>query len=197
LDAEYSFGYLADFVREFQDALGLARSHVVGHSMGGWVASVFAYESPNRVDKLVLVASGGTSTRTLRSMTEFTPPSRDDVRKGLEARVRAPGADLDALADADFAKTQVPGALDAYRKILRHMNDPANRQRYNTLRRLPLIQAPTLVVWGTADQTNALEMGEETARLIPGARLAVVEGCGHFIPTERPDELNRLLLEFL
>src|SRR6266571_9519447 len=71
LDLEYSFAYLVDFVREFQDAIGLPKSNIVGHSMGGWVASVFAYESPERVNKLVLVASGGTATRTLPSMTQF------------------------------------------------------------------------------------------------------------------------------
>ena len=58
LEQGYSFAYLVDFVREFQDALGLASTHVVGHSMGGWIASLFAYESPNRVDRLALTASG-------------------------------------------------------------------------------------------------------------------------------------------
>src|SRR5579884_2996638 len=54
----YSFAYLVDFIRELQDALGLEKSHIVGHSMGGWLATLFAYESPERVDKLVLVAAG-------------------------------------------------------------------------------------------------------------------------------------------
>ena len=59
LDLDYSFGYMVDSLREMQDALGLERTHVVGHSMGGWLASLLAYESPERVDSLVLVASGG------------------------------------------------------------------------------------------------------------------------------------------
>ena len=71
LDIEYSFAYIVDFVREFQDALGIERSNIVGHSMGGWLASLFAYESPNRVNKLVLVGSGGTRTRNDSSMTSF------------------------------------------------------------------------------------------------------------------------------
>ena len=79
--SEYSFAYIVDFVREFQDALGIERSNIVGHSMGGWLASLFAYESPNRVNKLVLVGSGGTRTRTIPSMTEFQPPSQDQVRE--------------------------------------------------------------------------------------------------------------------
>lgn len=197
LDMEYSFAYLVDFVREFQDALGIGHSHIVGHSMGGWVASVFAYESPQRVDKLVLIASGGTKTRTLASMTEFQPPSKEDVRKQAEHAWGKSGLSVDDIAETNYRKTQAPGALEAYRKILRHMNDSGNRERYNTLRRLPAIQAPTLVVWGTNDQTNAVEMGEETARVIPNARLVIFEGCGHMVPTERPEELNRELVSFL
>lgn len=198
LDLEYSFAYLVDFVREFQDALGLDKSNIVGHSMGGWIASVLAYESPNRVNKLVLVASGGTASRTIPSMTEFKPPSRDDIRRQMGARVKAPGVDLDALADEQYERTQqVPGALEAYQKILRHMNNPLTRQRYNTVRRLPYVTAPTLVVWGRQDSTNALELGENTHRLIPGSKLVIVEDCDHFIPTEKPEEFNRALLEFL
>jgi pimeloyl-ACP methyl ester carboxylesterase len=197
LDLEYSFAYLVDFVREFQDALDIEKSNIVGHSMGGWVASVFAYESPNRVNKLVLVGSGGTATRTLPSMTAFKSPTKEEIRAQLDKRVKAPGVDLDQLAAEQFERTKIPGALEAYQRILNHMNNGLTRQRYNTLRRLPFITAPTLVVWGRQDSTNALEMGENTARLVPGAKLVVIEDCDHFVPTEKPDEFNRALLEFL
>ena len=52
-DQEYSFAYLTDFVREFQDAMGLRSSHIIGASMGGWIAGLLAYESPERVEKVV------------------------------------------------------------------------------------------------------------------------------------------------
>ena len=89
LQQEYSFAYLVDFLREFQDALGLERTNLVGHSMGGWIASLFGYESPHRLNKLVLVASGGAMPRQLRSMVEFKPPTRDEILAGLQARVKA------------------------------------------------------------------------------------------------------------
>ncbi len=196
LDLEYSFAYLVDFVRELQDALGLESSHIVGHSMGGWVASLFAYESPNRVDKLVLVASGGAATRTLASMTTFQPPSREALLKGLKDRVNAPGIDFEALADREYAKAQIPGAVEAYQRVLNHMNNGITRARYNTLRRMPLIKAPTLVIWGRQDSTNALELGEKTHELIKGSKMVVLD-CEHYIPTERPDEFNKALLDFL
>jgi pimeloyl-ACP methyl ester carboxylesterase len=193
---EYSFAYLVDFVREFQDGVGIEASHIVGHSMGGWVATLFGYESPDRVKKLVLLAAGGTASRTLRTMTEFQAPSRDDVRDMLRRTIKV-DADVEALADRNFAKTQVPGALEAYRRILTHMNNPATRQRYNTVRRLPHIHVPTLVVWGENDETNALEMAHTLHNGIAGSKLVVMPDTGHFLPTERPNELARILIDFL
>lgn len=195
LQQEYSFAYLVDFIREFQDALGLEKTNLVGHSMGGWLASLFGYESPHRLNKLVLVASGGAMPRQLRSMVEFAPPSRDDVLAGLKSRVNA-DADLEAMADYHYALAQNPERLAAYRRVLSHMNNMETRARYNTVRRFPRIPVPTLVVWGRNDAVNALEMGEMTRDGIPGSKMVVFE-CGHGVPTEAPDELNAALLDFL
>ena len=196
LEQEYSFAYLVDFIREFQDALGLAKTNLVGHSMGGWLASLFAYESPGRLNKLVLVASGGAMPRQLHSMVTFKPPGRDQILEGLKSTVKAEGMDLEALADYNYALTDNPARLTAYQHVLNHMNNMETRERYNTVRRFAHISVPTLVVWGRNDQTNALEMGEMTHQGIPGSKMVVFE-CGHFIPTEAPEELNAALLEFL
>src|ERR1700689_5429468 len=51
LERHLAFPYFSAFVREFQDALGIESSHIVGHSLGGWVAQIFAYESPNRINR--------------------------------------------------------------------------------------------------------------------------------------------------
>jgi pimeloyl-ACP methyl ester carboxylesterase len=52
-DQAYSFAYVTDFIREFQDALSISSSHIVGTSMGGWIAGLLSYESPDRVDRAV------------------------------------------------------------------------------------------------------------------------------------------------
>lgn len=197
LQQEYSFAYLADHIREFQDAMGVEKMNLVGHSMGGWLASLFAYESPHRLNKLVLVASGGAMPRQLQSMVEFQPPTRDQVLQQLKQTVRADRVDFEAHADYLYALTQNPDRLACYRRIMTHMNNMETRQRYNTVRRFPHIHVPTLVVWGRNDQTNALEMGEMTHKGIRGSKMIVFDNCGHFIPTEKPDDFNRALLEFL
>lgn len=197
LQQEYSFAYLVDHIREFQDALGLEKTNLVGHSMGGWLASLFAYESPYRLNKLVLVSSGGAMPRQLRSMLEFQPPTRDQVFEQLKHTVKAEGVDFEAQADYLYALTQDPDRLACYRRIMSHMNNMETRRRYNTVRRFPRIRVPTLVVWGRNDETNTVEMGEMTHKGIPGSKMVVFDNCGHFVPTEKANEFNRALLEFL
>ncbi|MEX2430910.1 MAG: alpha/beta hydrolase [Dehalococcoidia bacterium] len=196
LQQEYSFAYLVDFIREFQDALGFEKTNIVGHSMGGWLASLFAYESPHRVNKLVLVASGGAMPRQLSSMVEFQPPSRDQVLKSVQGQISSEGVDLEALADYQYALAQDPERLGAYRRVLNHMNNMETRSRYNTVRRFPHINMPTLVVWGKDDKTNALEMGEMTHKGIKDSKMVVFD-CGHGVPNEVPEQFNQALLDFL
>ncbi len=195
LEQGYSFAYLVDFVREFQDALGIDSSNIVGHSMGGWIASLFAYESPQRVDRLALTASGGTATRTLAQMTEFEPPAKEDIYARIAALPGISESEARDWTEYDWTNIQTPGALESYRKILANMNVAETRSRYNTLRRLPRISAPTLVAWGTHDEVNDLSLGQKTAELIPDSRLVTFE-CGHMVPHEAPSELNEALLDF-
>jgi pimeloyl-ACP methyl ester carboxylesterase len=197
LDQEFSFAYLVDHLREFMDALGIDKANFVGHSMGGWLVTLLAYESPERVNKLVNADGGGAATRPLQNMVEFKVPEADQIRQQLAPRAKAAGLDVDELAAAPLAKRELPGHGEAFAKVMRHMTNPLTRQRYNTLRRLPRIKAPTLVIWGREDPVNALEMGEATARGIPGARLIVYDGVGHGPPQEVPDRFNRDVVEFL
>ena len=196
LQQSYSFARLVDFVRELQDALEIPRWHVIGHSMGGWIASLFAYESPERVDKLVLEGAGGAATRPLSSMTEFQPPSLDEAVATLVGRTTLDDAAARPWTEYALERMSEPEALASYRRILAHMSDPETRNIYNMLRRYPHITARTLVVWGTNDQVNALELGETVAKAIPGAQLVTVES-GHSPHTERPEEYNRHVADFL
>jgi pimeloyl-ACP methyl ester carboxylesterase len=192
----YSFARLVDFVREFQDALEIPASHVIGHSMGGWIASLLAYESPQRVDRLVLVGSGGISTRPLPMMTAFEPPTLAETEASVAARTIADPETARAWARYGWENVQRPEALQSYRRILAHMTDPETRCLYNTRRRLPYVTAPTLVLWGSGDTVNRLKLGRETADLIPDGSLTVLDG-GHFLPSERPSEFNGHVARFL
>ncbi|SDJ02095.1 alpha/beta fold hydrolase [Paenibacillus naphthalenovorans] len=196
LQVEYSFSYLADFVREFQDALGISSAHVVGHSMGGWVASILGYESPDRVRTLTLISAGGISKRTLSSMTSFKPPVYDDILKHVSETSCGETTKIAETAKRWYERTLLPGALEAYQKILNHMNEPTHRARYNLQRRLPYIKSPALIIWGSEDKINDISMGELMHSLIPHSEMAVVS-CGHYGPSEKPREINALIIQFI
>lgn len=192
----YSFAYLVDFVREFQDALGLRRSHVVGHSLGGWIASLLAYESPARVERLVLVASGGLATRNLAQMTEWSPPTPEAVRDSVAA-VEAAGIDTRRMVQERLERARDRDRVENFRKIMAHMTEPRSRRRYHLARRLPFVESPTLILWGADDPVNSAELSKEAHRLIAGSRLTVFPGRGHGLPTECPKEFNDAVLSFL
>jgi pimeloyl-ACP methyl ester carboxylesterase len=197
LSVEFSFAYLVDHVREFMDALGIPKANVVGHSMGGWLVTLLSYESPDRVNKVINVAGGGTATRPLQNMVQFQVPTPEQIRQQLEHRYAPGSVDLDEIVASVSKKNDLPGHADAFAGVMRHMTNPPTRQRYNTLRRMPFITAPTLVLWGRDDETNALEMGEATAKAIPGAKLVVFDNVGHMLPQQKPDEFNKVVLGFL
>jgi pimeloyl-ACP methyl ester carboxylesterase len=196
LDQPYSFGYLVDHLREFQDVMGLSSSHVVGHSMGGWLGVLLAYESPNRVQRFVDIAGGGAATRNLTTMVAWQPPPEEDVRAAVS---RFAGSNIDSavLLEERLAMLHNEKTTSGFRRLMDHMTNPETRVRYNTLRRLPLVTAPTLVVWGSEDAVNALELGEQTAELIPDAKLVVYDGIGHNVPYEAPARLVETITDFL
>jgi pimeloyl-ACP methyl ester carboxylesterase len=166
LELGYSFPYLVDFVREFQDVRGIPRSHVIGHSMGGWIAPLLAYESPHRIEKLVLVASGGLAPRPLPSMAGWTAPSEEQFRKSL-AKIKNDGLDIEPMVQKRLAWAGDPERVRRFGEIMIHMTNPETRQRYNTARRLTHIQSPTLILWGSEDTVDPFDLGETTPRLIP------------------------------
>lgn len=192
----YSFAYLVDFVREFQDALGIVECDVLGHSMGGWVASLLAYESPQRIGKLVLASAGGVAVRPLPSMVSFVAPERASFDVTVAERLGLPIDAVADLASLEWEVTEIPGALEAYRRLLSHMSDAETRRRYETTRRLPFVKAETLVVWGDHDRVNDLSMGQMMVSLLPHGELRVLTG-GHALPTEASEMFDAAVLEFL
>ncbi len=196
-DLEFSFAYQVDHIREFMDVLGIEKANIVGHSMGGWLASLIAYESPERVNKLVLSAAGGASSRPLQNMVDWTPPAVDGVRERIAKRLADSALPAKPIVQAYVDKVSDPAHTAAFAKVMKHMTNPLTRQRYNVVRRLKHIKAPTLIVWGRDDKVNDLSLGEALRDGIKGSKLVVFEGTGHPIPHERPAEFSKALLEFL
>lgn len=195
-DWRYSFSYLVDHVRELQDALGLEKTNIVGHSLGGWVGATLAYESPDRVNKLVLVANAGLNPNPPPNLAAFKAPSHDDIVAGLQD---IKDDDLrNVMIEARQRNANTPGAVDAYLKLAEMFQDMDMRRRHYLERRLPFIKVPTMLVYGEQDLIYPPVEGRELFRTrIPNVRYELLPDTGHFIPTQRPKELTALLRDFL
>jgi pimeloyl-ACP methyl ester carboxylesterase len=185
----YTLGDMARDTIGLMDALGIDMAHVVGASMGGMIAQIVAIERPDRVKSLtsIMSTSGdlalpGPGPKVLRAL--LRPRSRDKeiaVRRSMElfrliAGSRyAPGeAELRARVEGAVSRSYRPDAFA--RQLIAVQTAPS---RVSLLRRL---RAPTLVLHGDDDPLVPMAGGEDTAANIPGARLRIVPGMGHFLP---------------
>jgi 3-oxoadipate enol-lactonase len=181
------------------DALGIVRAHVVGSSMGGAIAQELAIAYPERVDRLVLMATaararwmcgalddGAMWTTLLRRAGRLSPPAlARSLRRWARVavgRVRRGGPP---------ASPRPPAPAHGLRRQQEAL------AAFDAHDRLPRISAPTLVIAGARDREVPLAAAEELAHGIPGARLVVLRGAGHLMHYERAGEVNRLLLTFL
>jgi pimeloyl-ACP methyl ester carboxylesterase len=209
---DYSLGAYASGTRDLLGVLGHERATIVGHSLGGGVAMQFAYQFPQMAERLVLIASGGLGKEVsllLRALslpgTEYVLPVVlapqihrlvGAVRSGLGRVGLQTDPFLGEVWNAWARLTDVR-AQRAFIHTIRAVIDVAG-QRISARDRLYLAnEVPTLIVWGDRDAVIPVEHGHAAHQLMPGSRLEVVEGAGHFLPIERPELLDRLLRDFL
>ncbi len=193
-----AFPYLIDFLREFQDALGLKTWHVVGVSMGGWLAGLFAYESPDRCDKVVLSGHPFTGAPN-RNMLNFTAESvtpDDKVRAWVESVTKGAGVDTEALVNEKIAKIHEPGFAESFAKVMQTMGDATNRQHYAVIHRLPRMRLPVLVLIGERDNAAMQLKDTVQAALAPNGTLKVVPS-GHRMHLEDPDVFTAAVIEYV
>lgn len=165
---------------------------VVGNSMGGGIALRLALTRPELVDKLVLVASGIPDW-------EWSQELRDYWARETEAFDRG---DLDAATEVNMEFWIAPEHRDELRPQQRRAMELQSEHEepeilWPELPPLETLSIPTLVVVGDRDKEDFQRIAEHVAARVPGARLEVIAGAGHVVGVDRPDELNRLLLEFL
>ena len=179
------------------DALGIARAHIVGASMGGMIAQLVAADYPARTLSLTSIMSS-TGNPSL-------PPATPEAMGVLMSRPQ--GADLDALIDFGVRAARVIGSpgypadetlLRArVRRDVERSNYPAGFARQmaaiyasgDRRAKLARITAPTVVVHGTADPLVPVDGGRDTAANIKGAELVEIDGMGHDLPLALVDRI--------
>ena len=208
---DYSLGAHASGVRDVLTALGHRRVTVVGHSLGGGIALQFAYQFPERCERLVLVSSGGLGREVHPLLRAASLPGADwvlpmltsarlvDVGRGvggLLQRVRlAPGGDVEVLARG-FASLDNGGSRQAFLHTVRAVIEPGG-QRVNAGERLRLAGLlPTLIVWGERDSIIPVAHGEAAHAMIRGSRFVVFPGAGHMPHDDDPERFAQLVTQF-
>jgi pimeloyl-ACP methyl ester carboxylesterase len=209
---DYSLGAYASGVRDLLVALDVPHATVVGHSLGGGIAMQLAYQFPERVERLVLVDSGGLGREVnlmLRAATlpgsEYVlpllcaSPLRDAARavgRALGAVGLTPGADLQGMAEG-FASLAAVDARRAFLHTARSIIDLTG-QRVSARDRLYLAEGmPTLIVWGERDPMIPVAHGRAAHASMPGSRLEVFEGAGHFPFNDDPVRFAEALGDFI
>jgi pimeloyl-ACP methyl ester carboxylesterase len=191
-------------LRLLLDALGVHRTHLLGASRGGSIATDFTLTYPDRVSSLVWVAGGvrGFEAEDAR-LAEIWP----EMERLEEARDWTKLVELETQVWTD-GPGQPPGRVDpALRRQMIGWNmqnylaeqpaDQVIRPEFAAAERLADIKVPTLAIWGTLDELGVLRAGEKLAAEVQGARSHVFEGVAHMVNLERPAELNKLVLDFL
>jgi 2-hydroxy-6-oxonona-2,4-dienedioate hydrolase len=194
-----------DHLMAYLDAVGAERAHLVGESLGGWVAAWMASDHPERVASLQLLCMGGTKVNPAvmeRLKTSTTAAALEDDIQLTRDRLRLLWADWDEefgeeLTEVRYAIYHRPEFQKNLHNLLA-LQEVERRER-NLLRpdRMARITAPTLIVWGNKNPFGDVPEAQAIADAIPGSRLEIFTGCGHWPQHEQADRYNPLSLSFL
>jgi pimeloyl-ACP methyl ester carboxylesterase len=209
---DYSLGAFASGVRDLLLALGHDHATLVGQSFGGGVAMQFAYQFPERCERLVLVSSGGLGDEVNMLLRLLALPGAELVLPLActswlhDAAVNVAGwlANIGVHAGPhlreawnSYGSLADPETRTAFLHTLRSVIDVAG-QRVSAGDRLYLAaEVPTLIIWGDHDSIIPVEQGRAAHAAIPGSRLEIFEGTGHFPHCERPDQFCHALIDFM
>ncbi len=209
---DYSIGAHATFLRDLLVALGHDRVTVVGQSLGGGIALQFAYQYPERCERLALVCAGGLGDEVMPLLRGLTLPGVDlllpiafqplysnvvDTVVGLMAKIGLQPTPVARETWRSYTSLIDPDTRRAFLATLRSVVDHRG-QRISANDRLYLASAlPTLIVWGDRDPIIPVNHAHQAHERIPGSRLEVFEGAGHYPHCEDPVRFSEVLLDFI
>ncbi|HEX8149695.1 MAG TPA: alpha/beta fold hydrolase [Pyrinomonadaceae bacterium] len=193
----YRIGTYVDFLDKFLSELKVERATLVGNSMGGWVAALYALRYPAKVERLVLVDSAGFAPPKefdINALAGLNPSTREEMKRLAGLVFYNPMFRSDAAVDVLLAQRMSAG--DGY--TIQRLVESIHRGDDMLDGKLSAVRQPVLLVWGREDGLTPLAReGEKFRRELPSAQLIVFEQCGHVPQVEKAAEFNAAVLKFL
>jgi pimeloyl-ACP methyl ester carboxylesterase len=210
--ADYSIGGYANGMRDLLTILNIDKVTVVGHSFGGGVAMQFAYQFPERTERLVLVSTGGLGREVSPGIRAITLPGFHQfiglinlpvVRTVMQSLLTGL-ADSGPVAFRDLH--EVAGIVESWRdrgkrRAISHVvrNCIDLRGQIITMRDRAYLTAamPMALVWGAGDMVIPVKQTKTVADLAPDARIEIFAGSGHFPHKDDPERFVEFLTDFI
>lgn len=191
---DYTPDFFVSFVKSLLGLLGVERAHLVGSSMGGQVAALFAAENAGRVGSLVLVSPSGMMRDTTPALNRYIMaalyPGRDRAREAF-AEMSASTEASPEIVDSFIERMNEPNAKMAFMSTLLGLKNSSLDGR------LGGIAAPTLLVWGSKDPVIPIGHARQFVSAIPRCRFYRMESSGHTPFVDSPAKFARAVLDFL
>ena len=185
-----SLGGLLEYFEDFVEMMDLSNMDLLGNSLGGHLAIIYALKHQSRLRSLILTGSSGLYESAFG--TGF--PKREDyeyIRKKVQLTFYDPEITTKEMVDEVFE------IVNDRMKGIRIIKTAKSAIRHNVEDRLGDIKVPCLLVWGAQDTITPVFVGKKFNELIAGSRLEILDKCGHAPMLERPHKFNSILDDFL
>ena len=174
---------LSEYIKDFIEYKGFDKVNLLGNSLGGHVALVYASKYPQKVDTLTLTGSSGLYENTM-GQSYPRKGNIDYVRERVQYTFYDPKTATDELVNECFA------IVNDRMKTLKILSLAKSAIRHNMADDLPNMEMPTCLIWGKQDNITPPEVGEEFNKLMPNSELFWMDKCGHAPMMEKPEEFN-------
>ena len=209
---DYSLGAHASLLRDLLNVLGHERATCIGQSLGGGIVLQFAYQFPERCERIVLVGSGGLGTEVNLILRALTAPFAESL---FSLVCSAPLRDATARFGSLLGRRGIrlsPAGQEMWRSYASLADEPGRRAFFRTLRSVVDLRGqavhagdrlylaahmPTLIIWGDHDPFIPHHHGSATHAAIPGSRLEIFPGAGHYPHCEDPARFVTVVRNFI
>lgn len=198
ISMDYTINFFRDIVIDFMNLLAINdQTSIVGHSLGGYIASEVIMQNKTTVERLVLIDSSGFLTKSTPLLEKYLSvamnPTNANVRNIFEQMV-SDGTKIPLkLVESFIKRINLPNAKYAFKSTLE--NSTNTQIKFDNLKLMGSV--PTLIIWGVEDRVIPLQHSELFKKSISNSHIEIIQDAGHAPFTEKPEQVSVLIRNFL